>query len=40
MIVSMGSYDSPRVHLRKMGCWDADNAYVSRGSVLLHKELV
>ncbi len=40
MVVAMGSYEVPRVHLCKMGSWDTDSAYVSCGSAPLSNELV
>ncbi|KAK0231438.1 hypothetical protein IW262DRAFT_1263225, partial [Armillaria fumosa] len=40
MAVSMGSYETPRVHLCEMGSWDTDGAYVSCGSAPLPKESV
>ncbi|KAK0498167.1 hypothetical protein EDD18DRAFT_1461249 [Armillaria luteobubalina] len=40
LVVPMGSYDVPRVHLCKMGSWNTDGAYVSCGDTPSSKELV
>ncbi|KAK0498140.1 hypothetical protein EDD18DRAFT_1350762 [Armillaria luteobubalina] len=40
MAVTVSSYEAPRFHLRKMGSWDTDGAYVICGKAPLYKESV